>query len=89
MTIRTQGYGSSDRQTDAAFALSKLVQGLVSVIAGIGSKTMAKTRSFTKALQLARMMSVLSSMSDDQLFQIGISRSEIPKYAKTLMADDK
>lgn len=88
MPFRTQAHGSSYSQTAASFEPSKLVQGLVSVIAGIGGKTMAKTRSFTKSLQMARMMSVLSSMSDYQLVQIGISRSEIPKYAKSLMADE-
>ncbi|WP_370399241.1 DUF1127 domain-containing protein [Sulfitobacter sp. JB4-11] len=37
---------------------------------------------------MARMLSTLSSMSDHQLAQIGISRSDIPKYAETLMVDD-
>ncbi len=38
-------------------------------------------------LQMARMLSTLSKMSDDQLAQIGISRSNIPEYAAKLMAD--
>ncbi len=41
-----------------------------------------------KALKLARMLSALSNMSDYQLSQIGISRSEIPEYAGKLMADE-
>lgn len=48
----------------------------------------AKAHAGLKALQMARMLSTLSSMSDHQLAQIGISRSDIPKYAETLMADD-
>ena len=88
MTFRTQAYGSRGNQAAVTSPGSKMVQGLVSGIAGIGGKALAKTRTLKKSLQMARMMSVLSSMSDDQLFQIGISRSEIPKYAKTLMADD-
>jgi uncharacterized protein YjiS (DUF1127 family) len=37
---------------------------------------------------MARMLSALSNMSDYQLAQIGISRSEIPEYAEKLMADE-
>ncbi len=40
-----------------------------------------------KTLQMARILSTLSNMSDDQLAQIGISRSDIPEYAAKLMAD--
>ncbi|MBU2981495.1 DUF1127 domain-containing protein [Lentibacter algarum] len=39
--------------------------------------------------QTARMMSVLSSMSDYQLKQIGISRSDIPNYAEVLVAGEQ
>ncbi len=88
MTFRTQAYGSRGNQTAVASPRFKLVQGLVSGIAGIGGKALARARTLKKSLQLARMVSVLASMNDDQLFQIGILRSEIPKYAKTLMADD-
>jgi uncharacterized protein YjiS (DUF1127 family) len=48
----------------------------------------AKAHAALKALQMARMLSTLSNMSDYQLAQIGISRSDIPKYAETLMADE-
>nr|WP_282120660.1 DUF1127 domain-containing protein [Ruegeria atlantica] len=34
------------------------------------------------------MLSTLSSMSDHQLAQIGISRSDIPEYAAKLMANE-
>ncbi|WP_366142120.1 DUF1127 domain-containing protein [uncultured Roseobacter sp.] len=37
---------------------------------------------------MARMLSTLSSMSDHQLAQIGISRSDIPRYAEKLMATE-
>ena len=47
-----------------------------------------KARSGLRALQMARMLSTLSSMSDHQLAQIGISRSDIPKYAATLMENE-
>ncbi|MBT8458184.1 MAG: DUF1127 domain-containing protein [Boseongicola sp.] len=46
-----------------------------------------KAKAVLKTLQLARMISTLSSMSDHQLAQIGITRSDIPKYAEELMAD--
>ena len=48
----------------------------------------AKAHAGLKALQMARMLSTLYSMSDHQLAQIGVSRSDIPKYAETLMAED-
>ena len=48
----------------------------------------AKAHAGLKALQMARMLSTLSSMSDHRLAQIGISRSDIPKYAATLMEND-
>ncbi len=37
------------------------------------------------ASQTARMISVLTSMSDQQLAQIGITRTQIPEYAAMLM----
>ena len=48
----------------------------------------AKAHAALKALQMGRMLSTLSNMSDYQLAQIGISRSDIPKYAETLMTDE-
>jgi len=46
----------------------------------------AKAHGVLRTLQMARMLSILSNMSDSQLAQIGISRSDIPKYAETLMS---
>ncbi|WP_169731241.1 DUF1127 domain-containing protein [Leisingera methylohalidivorans] len=40
-----------------------------------------------KTLETARMMSVLAAMNDQQLTQIGISRSDIPRYAEWLISD--
>lgn len=47
-----------------------------------------KAKSGLRAMQTAQMQSTLSSMSDHQLAQIGISRSDIPKYAATLMENE-
>lgn len=51
-------------------------------------RALAKADAALKTLQIARMMTTLSNMSDHQLAQIGISRSDIPKYAETLMAKE-
>lgn len=45
-------------------------------------------KSTLTTLQTARMMSVLSDMSDQQLAQIGISRSDIPEYAERLILEE-
>lgn len=47
-----------------------------------------KAKSLVKSVQLAQMMSVLTKMSDQQLSQIGISRSDIPEYAERLMSEE-
>ena len=66
----------------------RAVAAFISAVVRIGFKAMAKTHSVLLTVQTARMMSVLSNMSDHQLDQIGISRADIPKYAETLMAED-
>ena len=43
--------------------------------------------SFVKAVQTGQMISALSRMSDEQLAQIGISRSEIASHAAKLLDD--
>jgi uncharacterized protein YjiS (DUF1127 family) len=75
MTVNTQPAETGSRH---AF------NGLISLLVTFGAKANATLRT----LQMARMMSTLSSMSDYQLAQIGISRSDIPKYAETLMAKE-
>lgn len=44
--------------------------------------------SFIKALQLGRMVNVLNGLSDEQLDQVGISRADIPAYAKRMVLED-
>lgn len=48
----------------------------------------AKIASGFHTLQLARVKSILSHMSDRQLAEIGIKRSEISEYATKIMALD-
>ena len=62
----------------------RIVGTSIALLAWVGTKAKAAF----KALQMARMLSTLSNMSDHQLAQIGISRSEIPAYAEKLMADE-
>jgi len=61
-----------------------MAHSFVSILARMG----AKAHSALKSLQMARMLSTLANMSDHQLAQIGIQRSDIPKYAETLMAEE-
>ncbi|WP_254693246.1 DUF1127 domain-containing protein [Sulfitobacter sp. SK011] len=68
----------------ALTSLSKMAHGFVSILV----RFMAKAHSAMRTLQMARMLSTLSNMSDHQLAQIGIQRSDIPKYAETLMAEE-
>tara|TARA_R110002094_G_C4858530_1_gene207478 strand:+ start:644 stop:829 length:186 start_codon:yes stop_codon:yes gene_type:complete len=61
-----------------------MAHGFVSILARFGTNA----HSAMKTLQMTRMLSTLSNMSDHQLTQIGIQRSDIPKYAESLMAND-
>lgn len=84
MTVNSHMVGPDTRDAAAAsITLPKIAHGFVSVLARFGDKS----RSALRLLQMARMLSTLSNMSDHQLAQIGILRSDIPKYAETLMAD--
>ncbi|WP_252731304.1 DUF1127 domain-containing protein [Lentibacter algarum] len=60
-----------------------------SFLSRFGRATKAKLHTGFMVFQTARMMSVLSSMSDYQLKQIGISRSDIPNYAEVLVAGEQ
>lgn len=51
------------------------------------AQTQITARSVLRPLQTARMMSVLANMSDQQIAEIGISRSDIPQYADRLMSE--
>lgn len=68
----------------------------VTTLAGLAYQYLVKTaavmrvtaKSTLKSLQTARMMSVLTNMSDHQLAKIGITRSEILQYAERLMSEE-
>jgi uncharacterized protein YjiS (DUF1127 family) len=49
---------------------------------------MFKTIAGVRAFQRARLTSTLAQLRDDQLKYIGISRSEIPQYAESLLTGD-
>lgn len=70
--------------SDGHHAIGRLGQLFVS----FARNTRVKSKTALKALQMARMMSTLANMSDNQLAHIGISRADIPDYAKTLLADE-
>lgn len=40
-----------------------------------------------KGIQLGRMIQALSELSNDQLEQFGVKRSDIPQHARRLLAD--
>ncbi len=61
------------------------MQQLASLLAALPQKALAGATSLVKTMQTARMMSTLARMSDKQLEQIGISRSDIPRYAVGLI----
>jgi uncharacterized protein YjiS (DUF1127 family) len=52
-----------------------------------GAGTVRWLASLTYTVQLSRMMKVLYQMSDRQLAAIGVKRTEIPAYAKSLMTE--
>ncbi len=52
-----------------------------------GRSVLKGAHTFLISLQVARMMATLSNMSDHQLAQIGINRSEISDYAEKLVKD--
>ena len=72
----------------AKSALTQNAQDFLASLARFGRNVMAKAKSGLRAVQMARMLSTLSKMSDAQLAMIGIQRSDIPRYAATLMAHE-
>ena len=85
MTINPNTVGPYTRHAaTVSISMSKVAHSFVSVLARIGGKSY----SALKSLQIARMLSTLANMSDHQLAQIGIQRSDIPKYAETLLAEE-
>lgn len=84
MTFDLSGAASSSDNSGAApESISRFVAALTRVLARMRVKSTALLR----GVQLGRMKSVLMSMSDDQLARIGITRSEISRYAKDLMSE--
>ena len=75
-----------DAQTPKIAQIAPLA--IANLLARSGRKTLASARTTLKTLQTARMISVLTKMSDFQLSQIGITRSEIPEYANELMKQE-
>ncbi len=57
-------------------------------ISDLAARFSTKFERMMRNLQLARMKSVLMNMNDEQLAQIGIKRSEISRYARTLTIDE-
>ena len=53
----------------------------------VTKKPFSWLRSVIKSVQIGRMISVLSNLTDTQLAEIGISRSGIPDYAAKLVSD--
>jgi uncharacterized protein YjiS (DUF1127 family) len=72
----------------ATSSLTRNAQSFLAALARFGRNVMAKAKSGLRAVQMARMLSTLSKMSDAQLAMVGIQRSDIPRYAATLMADE-
>ena len=85
MTFNSHTAGpDSRRASTVSISMSKMAHGFVSILERFGTKA----KSVLNALQMARMLSTLSNMSDHQLAQIGIQRSDIPKYAETRIANE-
>lgn len=62
---------------------------IVASIPAIVATCWRNIASFFQSVQVARMTSALAQMSDSQLAQIGISRSEIYRYAEYLTSQDE
>ncbi|MGB3243560.1 MAG: DUF1127 domain-containing protein [Sulfitobacter sp.] len=89
MAVSSHLAGSETRRgVTPATTWSTHVSNLGAVLAGFGRKAQVKTISVIRALQSARMLSTLTNMSDYQLAEIGISRSDIPRYAEKLMENE-
>lgn len=76
-------------RTEPTGGYTALFSGLAAAVSKFFVRLRINGASWLRALQLARMKSVLMSMSDEQLAQIGIIRTEISRYAKSLMSDDQ
>lgn len=87
MTADPDTTGPEDHHI-ATGVLTQNAQGFLAALSRFSRNVMAKAKSGLRAAQMARMLSTLSKMSDAQLAMIGVQRSDIPQYAKTLMAEE-
>ncbi|MGH1576252.1 hypothetical protein [Planktotalea sp.] len=65
---------------------TRFLDGFPSKALTFAKRFKASAAKFVHNLQVARMLSTLSTMSDQELTHIGITREGIPEYAKRLMA---
>lgn len=63
-------------------------QAVASLIVACAVWLIAKAVGVVQAFQMARLLSTLVELRDDQLKSLGITRSDIPQYALKLMKDD-
>lgn len=61
------------------------VPDFVNAILRFGARVGAKAGALVRAMQVSRMKSVLMSMSDEHLAEMGVKRSEIDRHAKILI----
>lgn len=66
-----------------------LISAFAAGAATLLTRSRANGASWLRRLQLARMKSVLMSMSDEQLAQVGITRKEISRYAEKLTSEQQ
>ncbi|MFX0544061.1 hypothetical protein ACEWPL_000760 [Roseovarius sp. S1116L3] len=83
-----RGAAELRRPTASALRIPEWSCALGAVMARTGAGAMRWTMSFMWTVQLSRVTKVLAEMNDRQLAAIGIARSDIPKYAESLMGDD-
>lgn len=86
MAFNSQTVGAGNEPIlNAGIQSSETQMSFLAMLISWSGKAIVKFGAGVRALQEARMMSTLSNMSDYQLTQIGIKRSEIPQYAEKLM----
>ncbi len=75
------------RSASPDFHMPKWYAPFGAALVRFGTGTVRWLASLMYTVQLSRMVKVLYQMSDRQLAAIGVTRSEIPAYAKTLMVE--
>ena len=89
MTFNSHVTGPHSRRLTTLFAmLSRSAANTSWTLKRFGSKFMETARTALKGIQLGRMMSILSNMSDTQLAELGLARADIPQYAEKLLANE-